>query len=284
MTTHTLVHNGCSLHYSISDPGLGSGPKVVLVQGVGVAGQGWLPQVQALKDSYTCLTVDNRGFGDSQPVGQPLSIATMADDVLAILAAQKWQQVHLVGHSMGGPIVLEIARRAPAQVASLTLLCTVALGKVATRLTPWLLWVGLRSQLGTLRMRRHAFLQMVLPPSALAAKTSIEKDQLADQLGTLFGRDLGRSPKIVMQQLAALRAFDARPFLQALAAIPTLVVSAEHDQIAPPWAGQQLAAGLAGARFVLLQGASHGVPASEPDRVNALLLDHLRQVAAASGR
>jgi len=60
-----------------------------------------------------------------------------------------------------------------------------------------------------------------------------------------------------------------------LAGLPTLVVSAEHDRIAPPSLGRALAAGIPGARYVEIAGAAHGVTIQDPERINGLLREHL---------
>src|SRR5690606_25616523 len=108
----------------------------------------------------------------------------------------------------------------PQRVRSLSLLCTVSRGADATRLSGRMLWLGIRSSVGPIRMRRRAFLEMVLPPSALAGTDS---DALAAELEPLFGHDIGRRPPIAMKQLAALRAYDCTSRLGRLASIPTLV-------------------------------------------------------------
>ena len=43
----------------------GIGPSRDPVQGAGVIGEGWRPQIDALKDRYTVLWIDNRGIGQS---------------------------------------------------------------------------------------------------------------------------------------------------------------------------------------------------------------------------
>ena len=43
----------------------GSGPGVLLIQGVGVIGDGWRPQIDGLCDRYTTISFDNRGLGAS---------------------------------------------------------------------------------------------------------------------------------------------------------------------------------------------------------------------------
>jgi pimeloyl-ACP methyl ester carboxylesterase len=186
--------------------------------------------------------------------------------------AQGWTDAHVVGHSLGGLVALFLAHAAPARVRSLALLCTFASGAVPTRLTPWLIGAGLRTRLGTRRSRRDAFLEMILSPSEFARS---DRDALALRLGELFGRPLERQPRIVMDQLRAMRRADATPFLRALGDIPTLVLSAEHDRIAPPAAGRALAAGIPGARFIEIEGSAHACTILEAGRVNALLIEHL---------
>lgn len=50
----------------ISYERVGEGPAVLLVQGVGVVGEGWRPQVEALRRSFTVVTLDNRGIGGAR--------------------------------------------------------------------------------------------------------------------------------------------------------------------------------------------------------------------------
>jgi 3-oxoadipate enol-lactonase len=243
-----------------------------MLQGVGVGARGWLPQIEALAARYTCVAFDNRGYGASLPQAEDLTVELMADDAIALMNAMGWTDAHLVGHSLGGLVALYVAKRAPERVRSLTLLCTFASGEVPTKLTPWMLAIGLRTRVGTRRMRRHAFLRLVAPHDALAG---VDPDAMAAHLADLFGRDLADSPPVVMRQLHAMADADATPFLHGLAGIPTLVVSAAHDRIAPPHAGRALAAGIPGARYVELEDASHGVTIHQADRINALLLAHL---------
>jgi aminoacrylate hydrolase len=249
----------------------GNGPGVLFIQGVGVIGEGWRPQLDGLGDRYTTISFDNQGLGQTVLGPAPLTVEAMALDALAIMDAEKIDQFHVVGHSMGGLIAQEVALRAPARVKSLALLCTFARGKQATRLTPAIVLIGLRTRLGTRAMRRNAFLELVMPPALLAASDRV---QLAEKLRGLFGRDLAEQPPIILKQLGAMAKYDASARLGQLAQIPTLVMSAELDRIALPSFGRELAAAIPGARFVELPGAGHGVPIHAPDEVNALLADH----------
>ena len=90
-----LAHDGCSLAYRVE----GQGPVLLLIQGVGVHGEGWRPQVDGLRDAFTCVSFDNRGVGASQPRGGALSVERMADDALALLDAEGVGSAHVAGRA-----------------------------------------------------------------------------------------------------------------------------------------------------------------------------------------
>lgn len=265
---------GCTFHFVVE----GNGPPVVFIQGVGLHGRGWSPQTDQLHSEFQCLTFDNRGMGSSQPFGTRITVPQMAQDTLELMTYVGWHSAHLVGHSLGGPVALEMALSAPGRVRSLSLLCTVARGSDATRVTRRMLWLGLRSRLGSRSARRRAFLQIVLPPGS---HSRAEADSLARKLEPIFGHDLAEQPPVALKQLSALRGYDASSKLQRLASIPTLVVSAAHDPIAPPRFGRALAAAISGARYVECANASHGLPIQHATHLNAILRKH---IATAEGQ
>ena len=286
MTDHTVPGTDpVSHHHQVARPdgvtlswrSTGAGPAVMCIQGVGVAASGWSPQTASLAGRYQVIAFDNRGIGRSARGSEPLSIPRMAGDVWAILDESGIDRCHLLGHSMGGLIALDAALAAPARVKSLSLVCTFADGSGPTRLSLRMAVLGLRTRMGTRAMRRRGMLRMLFPGPWLR---QADAAALADRLHHLFGRDLADSPPIISEQLRAMSAYDVTPRLGELDRIPTLVVSARHDPIAPPQFGRMLASGIAGARYVEFDDASHALPVQHADRLNALLLEHL---AAADG-
>ena len=274
--TSSCESRGAKIAYDTT----GSGPAVLLVQGVGVIGHGWKPQVDGLADRYTVITIDNRGIGGSAWDG-PLSIEDMAADVLAVADAEGINRFHLAGHSMGGLIAQQAALMAKARVISLSLLCTFLKGRQGTMLAPSALPAAVRARVGTRRMRRRAFIELVMPPDYLATQ---DRDRLAVALGTLFGRDLADQPPIIMRQLRAMGPFDASSRLASLSGVPTLVVSATQDRIARPAYGRQLAAAIPGARFVEVPHAAHAVTIQDAALINRLLLETFTQPPAPPAR
>ena len=256
---------GTSLSYTIH----GSGPAVLLIQGVGVVGNGWQPQIEGLQDRFTLVAFDNRGIGRST-LGSTLTIDGMAADALAIMDAEKIERFHMVGHSMGGIIAQAVALRAPERVCSLALLCTFARGSDGSKVTLPMLMTALRMRIGTRAMRRNAFLELIMPDRYLR---EIDRVALAARLAPLFGHDLAEQPSIVMKQLRAMSAYDAGARLAGLAKIPTLVVSAAEDRIAVTASGRALAAAIPNARYLEIADAGHGLPIHRATEVNALLGD-----------
>jgi 3-oxoadipate enol-lactonase len=257
----------------------GAGTPLILLQGAGVIGEGWRPQIDALRDQYAIAAPDNRGIGRSTYRASALTIGDMASDVLAIADTEGFDRFHLAGHSIGGLVAQEIALRARHRVLTLALLCTFERGAQASRLTPAIVWKGLRTRIGTRKMRRQAFMELVLPGAYLAR---VDREALALKLATLFGHDLADQPAIVMKQLGAASRFDGSSRLQELAGIPTLVVSARHDAIALPEFGRALAARIPGARYVEIADGGHAVTIQCADQVNALLSEHLARAESSA--
>jgi len=266
MAAHSIEHRGCPIHYTVR----GHGPVVLFIQGVGVHGEGWRPQVDHLAAHFTCITFDNRGVGRSQPAGAPVTVEQMADDARAVLDAVSIESAHVIGHSLGGLVALQLALSAPGRARSLCLMCTFASGRAAAPMTPRMIWAGLRSRVGTRRMRRRGFLSIILPPGAID-----DPDATAADLAALFGHDLGDQEPITGVQLQAMRQSDLTARLPELAGVPTLVMSAAHDPIAPPRVGRALADGVPGARYVEAPDASHGLPITHAAWANARLAEHL---------
>lgn len=276
----TVATSGGDVSYAIA----GTGPAVLAIQGAGLIGRAWQPQVAGLSSQFRLITFDNRGIGGSHRGKAPLTIERMTLDALAVIDAAGVDCVHLVGHSMGGLIAQHLALAHRERVKSLALLCTFADGRQATRLTTRMLLLALRSRIGTRAMRRSGMLHMIMPADYLRRHDSAA---LARDVGEIFGRDLADQPRIVFEQLRAMSRYSALARLGELSSIPTLVVSARHDPIAPPALGREIASRITGAHFVQFDDASHAVTIQLSDQVNSLLCDHLlkaEQLPALSAR
>jgi pimeloyl-ACP methyl ester carboxylesterase len=76
----------------------------------------WKEQVEPLSRRYRVVTVDLGGHGESGADRATWTVAGLGGDVEAVVLALKLDRVVLVGHSLGGPVALDAARRMPGRV------------------------------------------------------------------------------------------------------------------------------------------------------------------------
>lgn len=89
----------------------GSGSPLLLVHGLGAGWRSWAPIIDGLAARREVIAVDLPGFGETPPLDGELSIATLTDAVAQFIDEQGLDGVATAGQSMGGRIVLELARR-----------------------------------------------------------------------------------------------------------------------------------------------------------------------------
>lgn len=113
-TTASLAPDHATIRYRVYGQGQ---PAIVLVHGWSCDSGYWDSQLDALAVAHTVVTLDLAGHGKSTTGGRKdWSMENFGADVAAVVQAVGAQHAVLVGHSMGGPVVLEAARRLPGRV------------------------------------------------------------------------------------------------------------------------------------------------------------------------
>ena len=108
--------SGVNLYYEVH----GSGEALVLVPSTAFSCEVWKPyQVPTLSRELQLIIHDPRGTPRSRPVQKVYTINEMANDIVALLDHLKIPSAHLLGHSMGGRIALEMTLDFPGRVKSL---------------------------------------------------------------------------------------------------------------------------------------------------------------------
>lgn len=246
------------------------GPRVLLVQGAACVGEGWRPQIENLSRDHQVAWLDNRGIGASFPCHGAISIEEMARDCQRLLDHLGWSSAHLVGHSMGGLIVQQVARDVPSRVLSLSLLSTLRRGRDATMMTLPNIGVTLRSQFGSARRRWLTLAELPFPKPYLETLSEAERLRLTQ---LIFCRNFLQTPAIMRQQVAALfrhRGGD----MSSLRSIPTLIVTGALDIVVRTQLSDDLHSHLPHARLERFADAGHGVPLQHAAAVNTLLRGH----------
>ena len=104
----------------------GSGFPVLLIHGLAGDHRAWRPQLDAFRDSYRVIAIDNPGSGDSSNVDGPVGTADLADATLTLLDALEIEEANVVGRSMGGAIAQHMALKAPERVRSMAMIASFA--------------------------------------------------------------------------------------------------------------------------------------------------------------
>jgi len=194
-------------------------------------------------------------------------LAGSLPEMARLVLAQAPPRFALLGHSMGARVALEIMRVAPERVSRLALVSTgVHLQREGEAEKRFVL-----RDLGR-REGMEALVGAWLPPMFAAAH--VDDEALVSPL-RLMCVEAGLA--VYEAQIAALL---GRPEVESLLPgirCPTLVAVGREDRWSPPEQHAAIAARLPNARFVVIEGAGHMLPAEDPDALNAAIAEWLRQ-------
>ena len=249
--------DGAPLHYEI----VGSGPPLLLLNGIGLDLPAWSPLVHELCGERRLVLLETRGSGLSGAPPEPCSTARLAADALALLDHLSLGPVDVLGFSLGGLVAQELALLAPDRIRSLVLAATAARlpGRTRRVLDAWrrLLLAGVDADI----FRREQF-AWVFGPETLENDTLIE-----GALETLAGAPAPSARGFAAQADACL-AHDTRERASRIGA-PALVLAGEDDVLLPAAAAETLAGLLPRGRFerhpgghAFLSESTRGVAAS----------------------
>ena len=110
--------NGGVLEYEV----IGSGEPVLLIHGTGVAATFYHTMRQNELNDYKLIRYHRRGFAGSDRAPEGYTIFDDAADAIALLNALEIDNAHIVGHSYGGAVALQMAIDAPELVHDLAVM------------------------------------------------------------------------------------------------------------------------------------------------------------------
>ncbi len=246
---------------------VGDGETVTFIHALGVDGDSWWQQVEALQEQYRLLAYDVRGHGGSTKPPGPYTIDLFAEDLYRLLVALGVERTHVVGLSMGGMIAQELAIAHPEKLHSLVL-CDTSSGYTTAERQVF----EQRARVAE-RQGMEPLVQPTLERWFTASFRSAHPEVVERIARTLRRND-------PLAYAAACRAVGNVALTDRLGAIrcPTMVVVGEEDIGTPPAAARTIARAIAGARLELVPQAAHLVPVEKASVFNALLLDFLPRV------
>ena len=203
-------------------------PWVVLVHGIGVSSRYFRPLTRALETTHRVLSLDLPGFGASAHPRRPLTLAEHGDVVAAVMAEHGVRGATLLGHSLGGQVVVELLRAHPGAAARAVLVgpTTDDRARSAVRQGLRLLRDALGEPLSFVALEVRAYLAC--------------------------------GPRVYLHTLVHMLAHRTEEALPHVA-VPVLVARGAHDPVAPRGWVERLAATSPLATTAEASGGGHGV-------------------------
>lgn len=263
----------------------GQGPVVVFSHGWPLNSDAWDEQMLFLaQNGFRTVAHDRRGHGRSSQASTRNDMDGYADDLAELLTALDLESVTLVGHSTGGGEVARyIGRHGTGRVARAVLIGAVPPIMVRTADNPegipLEVFDGLRASLSE---DRAAFYRSFAVPFYGTNRPGSEVSQeVLDQFWRL-SMQAG-----LKNAYECIKAFGQTDFTEDLRSfdVPTLILHGEDDQIVPvDDTGKKAERLIRDVRAIYYPGAPHGLTVTHRDRVNADLLEFLREgVPATTG-
>ena len=185
------------------------------------------------------------------------------DAIAARILAAAPPRFALAGLSMGGYLALTIVRHAPERVQKLALLDTSARPETPDQTE------RRRPQIALAESGRFAEVPALQFP--VFVHRNRQGDEALRERVRIMAEETG-AQVFLRQQHALMTRADSRPSLTAIRC-PTLVLVGDGDELTPPPLSQEIAAGVAGSRLVIVADCGHLSTMEQPDAVNRALVE-----------
>jgi pimeloyl-ACP methyl ester carboxylesterase len=235
---------------------------LVFVHGFMGGSRQWADQCAALGQDYEVIALDLPGYGENAHLQAPDSIAGFAAWALEDLSNRGVERFHLLGHSMGGMIVQEMAVQAPERVDRLVLYGTGAAGILPGRF----------ESIITSKQRASAD-----GPRATARRIAATWFLRCEAAKAYEGCAAIAECTSLQAILAGLDAMHGWSGINNLSAIHanTLVLWGDHDRTYPWSQTEQLWTTIKGASLAVVPNCAHAVHLEKPKLFNQVLGDFL---------
>ncbi|MBB3049109.1 pimeloyl-ACP methyl ester carboxylesterase [Prauserella isguenensis] len=275
---------------------------VVGVHGFALSRRSWHFQRRALtaleQPGVRQVYYDHRGHGESGPADPDTStIEQLAADLhVVIRTVASGEPIVLMGHSMGGMVLMELAQQAPelfaSQVCGVALLATAA-GEVGSHGLPKSLLSRknpITRGVGELAGWQPGIVEFVRAAGGQLTRTAVRhlafgKHDVPSEVVSFMQEMLAVSS---VKQLAGFAdTFGTHNRYAALAGLKhvhTLVVGGDADRITPYSHTERIVAELPDASLLRLPGAGHMLQLEQPDEVNGHVIELVQRCTGVTGK
>jgi 3-oxoadipate enol-lactonase len=244
----------------------GDGPVVVLGHGFLMDHEMFVHQVAALRDQYRVITWDERGFGLTESDGQPFSYWDSAADCLGLMDHLGIDRAVVGGMSQGGFLSLRAALTAPEKVRGLILLDTASVAEHPEVAAGYQQMIDTWASVGAVDELAEIIANIIIADPAenpvwIAKWQARPKESIVQPGACLLSRD------DITDRLGEITC-------------PALVIHGTEDTAITMDKAEILAAGLVGCGGVVKVGGAHAANLTNPEPVNAAILEFLAGLPA----
>lgn len=245
------------LYYEVHGPAPGTAPAIVFAHGAAGNHLSWWQQVPHFSVSYTCVTFDHRGFGQSLEPDDGPGGAAFVEDLRTLLDHLGLARVSLVAQSMGGWTSLGFTLRHPQRVDKLVM-CDTHGGLASDEIAR--VWSAALQAAGELPAGVHP-----------AAGVRMAREQPA--LHFLYAQINALNPARSLSALGALLSAAGAPTAADVSAldVPVLFIAGEEDVVIPPRMLAIAAGCFRKARLESVPAAGHSVYFERPMVFNEIV-------------
>jgi pimeloyl-ACP methyl ester carboxylesterase len=256
--------DGIPIRYHVAGKG---DPALVFVHCGGCERSFWDGQVAYFAAKHRVVALDLAGHGQSGAGRKDWAMPAFGQDVVSVVEALGLKRVVLIGHSLGGPVVLEAARRMPGRVVGLVLVDTMV--DFEQRLAA----EEVEKYLSALRADYRATTTAITSQYFFSASTP--EPVKARVLETVLSvpQEIG---------VAVFRSSAAYDPLPALRKIKAPIRAINSDLFPTNVEGNRRYA--PGYQVAIMKGVGHYLMLEQPEAFNALLAEALRELARSGGR
>lgn len=245
----------------------GTGPLLLLVHGLPFQKAMWNGIVPLLEPHFRVARLDLPGFGESSPPSGTPSMSGYADILEAFLRGLGDERAVVVGHSMGGYALLDLAERFPQRLCGLVMLCSRAIADTPDQVA------NRKAMALRLRTEPPEFVAELMMPR-MVRQGSVDvalRKKVREAMEPL------RAEGIAWCQLAIAARPDFSVRLGGIAT-PALVIAGSHDAVVPLEESGIMAANFPSGRLAVIENAGHMPMIEQPRETAAALIDWTRSV------
>ncbi|WP_174728217.1 alpha/beta fold hydrolase [Mesobacillus harenae] len=263
--------NGIQVYYEYF-PHSTSSETLVLLHGFLSSSFSFRHLIPLLKEDFNIVSVDLPPFGKSgKSAAYQYSYQNHSATVVALLKDLGVDSFHLVGHSMGGQISLNICYYHPENVKKTVLLCSSGYLKRASKplvISSYIPYFYLYVKYWLAKSGVKKNLQNVVYNQSM-----INDEMLNGYMAPFLDDEIFKG----LTSMIRHREGDLSPEALTTITVPCLLIWGEHDRVVPLKTGHRLQKDLQNAELIVLKDTGHLVPEEKPEKVHAYIKEFISE-------